>query len=292
VTARLLDGKTLALTVRDEVAAGVAALTPRLGRPPGLDVVLVGDDPASQVYVRNKQRAAEAAGFRSSLHRLPADATERDVLAVIDRLNEDPAVDGILAQLPLPRPIREDRVIERIDPLKDVDGLHPENAGLLAIGRPRFAPCTPLGVMRLLSANAVVTNGAHAVVLSRSNLVGKPMALLLLQKSDDANATVTVVHTGTVGPEAIARQADILIVAIGRPEVVGASWVKPGATVIDVGTHRREDGSLCGDVRFDEVATLAGAITPVPGGVGPMTVAMLLENTLKSARLRADTYSS
>ncbi len=208
------------------------------------------------------------------------------LLDKVDALNADPSVDGILVQLPLPRQIDERKVIERVDPTKDVDGFHPVNAGLLAIGQPRFAPCTPLGIQTLLIRHEIPTRGAHAVILGRSNIVGKPMALLLLQKGAGADATVTICHTGTKDPAAIACQADILIVAMGRPETVGPDWIKPGAIVIDVGIHRRDDGSLCGDVQQQAVAEVASWITPVPGGVGPMTIAMLLRNTLESARGR------
>lgn len=284
--ARLLAGKALAKTLRAEVGAGVAELRERLGRPPGLSVVLVGDDPASAVYVKNKHAACEAAGMRSEVLRMPADVSESGLLETIDRLNADATVDGILVQLPLPKHIDETKVVERVDPAKDVDGFHPVNAGLLAAGRPRFVPCTPLGIQRLLIASSVPTRGTHAVVLGRSNIVGKPMALLLLQKGPGGDATVTVCHTGTPDPAAIARQADILIVAMGQPERVGREWIKPGAVVVDVGIHRRADGSLCGDVKADEVAEVASALTPVPGGVGPLTVAMLLSNTLDAARRR------
>jgi methylenetetrahydrofolate dehydrogenase (NADP+)/methenyltetrahydrofolate cyclohydrolase len=284
--ARLLDGKALAKTIRAEVAAGAAELRGRLGRPPGLSVVLVGDNPASAVYVKNKHAACEAAGMRSEILRLPADVAEAYLLDTIDRLNADAAVDGILVQLPLPKHIDETRVVERVDPAKDVDGFHPENAGLLSAGRPRFVPCTPLGIRRLLIEAHVPTRGTHAVILGRSNIVGKPMALLLLQKGPGGDATVTVCHTGTPEPAAIARQADILIVAMGQPERVGRDWIKPGAVVVDVGIHRRPDGTLCGDVKAEEAAEVASALTPVPGGVGPLTVAMLLSNTLEAARRR------
>lgn len=284
--ARLLDGKALARTIRAEVAAEVPLVAAKLGRPPGLSVVLVGEDPASAVYVRNKQTACQAAGLRGEVVRLPAETSEARLLDTVDRLNADPAVDGILVQLPLPKGIAETRVVERVDPAKDVDGFHPENAGLLAAGRPRFVPCTPLGIRRLLIDAGIPTRGAHAVVLGRSNIVGKPMALLLLQKGPGGDATVTVCHTATSDPAAIARRADILIVAMGQPEHVGGDWIKPGAVVIDVGIHRRADGTLCGDVNAAEAAEVASLLTPVPGGVGPLTVAMLLSNTLDAARRR------
>ncbi|WP_165219419.1 bifunctional methylenetetrahydrofolate dehydrogenase/methenyltetrahydrofolate cyclohydrolase FolD [Aquisphaera insulae] len=284
-TAALINGKALADRVRQEVARDVARLRERTGVVPGLAVVLVGDDPASQVYVKNKQNASTAAGMTGETVRLPASASRGELFDVIDRFNADPSIHGILVQLPLPRGFDERSVIERIDPLKDVDGLHPTNAGLLAQGNPRFVPCTPLGVRELLIEARIATRGARAVVLGRSQLVGKPMALLLLQKGEGGDATVTVCHTGTRDAAAIAREAEILIVAMGRPECVTADWIKPGAVVIDVGIHRRTDGSLCGDVDFSGVSRVASKITPVPGGVGPMTVAMLLRNTLQAASL-------
>jgi methylenetetrahydrofolate dehydrogenase (NADP+)/methenyltetrahydrofolate cyclohydrolase len=286
VAARILDGKAIAEALRAETAAEVADWSARTERRPGLAVVLVGEDPASQVYVRNKRTACRAAGIAATLHQLPAETREAVLIDLVDGLNADPGVHGILVQLPLPRQIREDRVIEQIDPRKDVDGFHPENAGRLAIGRPRFVPCTPLGIGELLKRAGIATTGAHAVVIGRSNVVGKPMALLLMRKGEGGDATVTVAHTATRDPATLARQADILVVAAGRPEMVRGSWIKPGATVIDVGIHRRPEGGLCGDVHFAEAAEVAGAITPVPGGVGPLTVAMLLRNTLLAARLQ------
>ncbi|MBX6312522.1 MAG: bifunctional methylenetetrahydrofolate dehydrogenase/methenyltetrahydrofolate cyclohydrolase FolD [Isosphaeraceae bacterium] len=287
MAARILDGKALAETIRGEIAEQVAQFKAQTGITPGLAVVLVGENPASQVYVRGKQSASKAVGMSGAVHRLPADVSESALLDLVEALNADPAVHGILVQLPLPKQIDEGRVIERIDPRKDVDGFHPENAGLLAIGRPRFVPCTPLGIQRMLIDAGIETKGAHAVILGRSNIVGKPMALLLLQKGRGGDATVTVCHTGTRDAAAVARQADILIAAIGRAEQVRASWVKPGAVVVDVGIHKRDDGSICGDVHFPEVAEVASWISPVPGGVGRMTVAMLLHNTLQAARLAA-----
>lgn len=292
LTAAILDGKALAERVRRRVAAEVAEFRAATGVVPGLSVVLVGEDPASQVYVRNKQKAASAAGMRDDLIRRPAEISQDDLLATIDRLNADPNVHGILVQLPLPRHIDSRLVIERIDPLKDVDGFHPTNFGLLAQGNPRFVPCTPLGIMELLKEAEVETRGARVVVLGRSNVVGKPVALLLLQKSEGADATVTVCHTGTKDPAAIAREADVLIAAMGRPELVNADWIKPGAVVIDVGIHRKDDGKLCGDVDFASASEVASRITPVPGGVGPMTVAMLLSNTLLAARLAVEARES
>ncbi len=285
LAAKLIDGKQHADAVRREVAEEVAHLKSATGIVPGLAAVLVGENPASEVYVKNKRQACKAAGIVDRLVRLPADASESALLDVVDELNADPAIHGILVQLPLPKGIDEEAVLDRIDPLKDVDGFHPENVGLLTTGRPRFVPCTPLGVVELLRREEIETRGMRAVVLGRSNIVGKPMALLLMQKGPQADATVTVCHTATKEPELLAKEADLLIVAMGRPEQVNASWVKPGAVVIDVGIHRREDGSLCGDVHFPSVSETAGWITPVPGGVGRMTVAMLLKNTLDAARL-------
>lgn len=285
MAARILDGKALAQQVRSQVTAEVAQLQAETGMIPGLTVVLVGGNPASQVYVRNKQNACKAAGMNGTLERLPIEVSQAELVAVIDRLNADPTVHGILVQLPLPPQIDERLILERIDPRKDVDGFHPENVGLLTIGSPRFVPCTPLGIRELLIESGVTTRGAHAVVLGRSNIVGKPMALLLLRKGKGGDATVTVCHTGSRDIPSITRQADILIAAVGRPEQVQADWIKPGAVVIDVGIHKREDGSLCGDVHYPSVSEVASAITPVPGGVGPMTVAMLLRNTLHAARL-------
>jgi methylenetetrahydrofolate dehydrogenase (NADP+)/methenyltetrahydrofolate cyclohydrolase len=285
VPALILDGKALAGRLRQRLAIEVAEFRQATGVVPGLTVVLVGADPASQVYVRNKRNACEAAGMRGEVLRLPAETNQAELLATIDRLNADQDVHGILVQLPLPRGIDEHTVVERVDPLKDVDGLHPVNAGLLAQGVPRFVPCTPLGIRELLLDAGIDTRGAQAVVLGRSQLVGKPMALLLLQKGERGDATVTVCHTGTKDPAAVSRLADILIVAMGRPEQVTANWVKQGAVVIDVGTHKRDDGSLCGDVEYSSVSQVASRITPVPGGVGPLTVAMLLRNTLLAARL-------
>lgn len=286
MTAKILDGKALALKIREQIATEVPALTSRLGRPPGLAVVLVGSDPASHVYVRSKQKACKAAGMEGFGHILPEETSEAELLGLVDRLNTDAKVDGILIQLPLPKHIDTMRVLAAVAPEKDVDGFHPVNMGLLAIGMPRFAPCTPLGIQRMLLDAEVPVAGAHAVVLGRSNIVGKPMALLLMQKGAGGDATVTVCHTRTRDARAFAREADILVVAMGQPEVVGPDWIKPGAAVVDVGIHRRDDGTLCGDVQGPAVSEVAGWITPVPGGVGPMTIAMLMENTLKSARIR------
>jgi len=277
--ARILDGKALAETIRAEVGSKVARHKDASGRVPGLAVVLVGDNPASRVYVRNKRKACEAAGMRGTLIRLAADVSEAELLATVDGLNADPDVHGILVQLPLPPQVDDREVIERIDPRKDVDGFHPENAGLLAIGRPRFVPCTPLGIRELLIASGVETRGSHAVILGRSQIVGKSMALLLLRKGAGGDATVTVCHAATRDVESHTRRADILIAAVGRAEWVRGHAIKPGAVVIDVGINRDGEGRLCGDVAFAEAAEVAGWITPVPGGVGPMTVALLLRNT-------------
>lgn len=285
MSARILDGKSLAQTVREGVGREVARLTGETGRVPGLAVILVGENAASKVYVRNKRNACRAAGMIGSVINLPTDTTEATLLARIDSLNQDPDVHGILVQLPLPPQIDERRVIEQVHPLKDVDGFHPENAGLLSIGIPRFVPCTPLGVQEMLRATGMETRGARAVVLGRSNIVGKPMALLLIGRGPGADATVTLCHTGTRDVAEEARRADILIAAVGKPELVRGDWVKPGAVVIDVGIHQRPDGSLCGDVAFEEASRVASWITPVPGGVGPMTIAMLLRNTLHAFKL-------
>ena len=273
--ARIIDGKAIAATLRGEVRARVAALSFQ----PGLVVVLVGADPASTVYVRNKDRAAQDAGLRAETIRLPADTGQAELLAVIDRLNRDPNVDGILVQLPLPAGLIPRAVIEAIDPAKDVDGFHPLNIGRLHDGLDVLAPCTPTGVMRLLAAAEIPVRGARAVVLGRSSIVGKPMAALLLA----ADATVTMVHSRTRDIAAECRRADILVAAVGQPEMVRGAWIAPGATIIDVGINRLTDGRLVGDCAYAECLEVAGAITPVPGGVGPMTIACLLENTVTAA---------
>jgi methylenetetrahydrofolate dehydrogenase (NADP+)/methenyltetrahydrofolate cyclohydrolase len=278
MTARIIDGKAIAASVRAQLAGRVAAL----GFRPGLAVVLVGDDPASAVYVRNKDRAASAAGIAAQTIRLPAETTEAELLACVAGLNADPAVDGILVQMPLPPHIRPEMVVASVDPAKDVDGFHPLNVGRLADGKPFLVPCTPLGVMRLLAEAGVPVSGARALVLGRSAIVGRPMAALLLA----ADATVTIAHSRTRDPAEECRRADILIAAVGRPRMVRGDWVAAGATVIDVGINRLPDGKLVGDVAFDECLPHAAAITPVPGGVGPMTIACLLENTVKAAIAR------
>jgi methylenetetrahydrofolate dehydrogenase (NADP+)/methenyltetrahydrofolate cyclohydrolase len=280
---KILDGKAVAQALRSRVAEGVGALAREAGVTPGLAVVLVGDDPASAVYVRNKDRACREAGMESTTHRLPAATSEADLLALVARLNADPAVHGILVQLPLPPHLREARVLEAIDPAKDVDGFHPENVGLLAIGRPRFVPATPRGVLALLEAAGVDPAGKRAAVVGRSNIVGKPTALLLLHR----HATVTVCHSRTGDLPGVLREADIVVAAIGKPEAIRGDWLRPGAAVIDVGVNRLPDGRLVGDVAFEEAAARAAVITPVPGGVGPMTIAMLLDNTLAAARAAA-----
>lgn len=283
--AQVLDGKALAAKVRADVSAEVARLKSETGVTPGLTVVLVGENPASQVYVRNKENACKAAGMSGSVLRFPADVGQAALIDAVESLNADPKVHGILVQLPLPRGIDERAVLERIDPRKDVDGFHTDNVGRLAIGTPRFVPCTPLGVRELLLSAGVETRGARAAVLGRSQTVGKPMALLLMQKGPGGDATVTVGHTATRDVAEVCREADILIAAVGQPGYVRGGWIKPGAVVVDVGIHKRADGTLCGDVCYDEARDVASWLTPVPGGVGPMTVAMLLRNTLLAARL-------
>jgi methylenetetrahydrofolate dehydrogenase (NADP+)/methenyltetrahydrofolate cyclohydrolase len=276
--ARIIDGKAIAAEVRERVAAEVRLFASDRWRTPGLATILIGDDPASAVYVAAKRKACAEAGIQSVHHHLPADVARGHVLELIDRLNEGVAVSGILCQLPMPNHLDADELTNRIDPAKDVDGLTIANAGRLAFGLPGLRPCTPAGVMLLLEAVGTELDGAHAVVIGRSNLFGKPMAQLLLA----ANATVTTCHSRTKDLPEASRQADVVVVAVGRPELVRAHWVKPGAVVIDVGINRTDRG-LVGDVAFEEVAAVASAITPVPGGVGPMTIACLLQNTLETA---------
>ena len=282
MTAQLIDGKALAQQVRDEVATRVTALKAR-GIQPALAVILVGDDPASQVYVKHKVADCESVGMRSILDRLPADTSEAALLARIRELNADASVHGILVQLPVPRHIDSNKVIATISPAKDVDCFHVASVGALVAGLPGFKPCTPHGCMRMLQAAGVDPRGKHAVVVGRSNIVGKPMAMLLLQ----AHATVTICHSATPDLAAVTRQADILVAAVGKRNMITADMVKPGAVVIDVGMNQNEHGKLCGDVDFAGVKEVAGWITPVPGGVGPMTRAMLLVNTLESAQASA-----
>jgi methylenetetrahydrofolate dehydrogenase (NADP+)/methenyltetrahydrofolate cyclohydrolase len=282
VSAKVIDGKAVAAEVRERVRSEVAEYADAHdGRTPGLATVLVGDDPASEIYVRNKHKACEEAGMRSLHHGLPAETSEAQLLELIERLSEDPEVDGILVQLPLPEQIDPDAVLATLDPRKDVDGLTPTNAGLLASGAPGLVPCTPAGVMELLRHEGVELEGAEAVVVGRSNLVGRPVASLLL----GANATVTTCHSRTRDLAAVCARGEVLVAAVGSPRLIGADAVKPGATVIDVGMNRTDDG-LAGDVDFEAVKEVAAAITPVPGGVGPMTIAMLLVNTLAAARSR------
>jgi methylenetetrahydrofolate dehydrogenase (NADP+) / methenyltetrahydrofolate cyclohydrolase len=282
MAARIIDGKALAARVREQVATEVEAFVAEHGRPPGLATILVGDDPASAVYVGGKQKASAEAGIRGFDHRLGADTPEEDVVALIERLNADDDVNGILCQLPVPAHMDGVKLTGLVDPGKDVDGLTAISAGLLALGREGLRSCTPEGVMLLLEEAGAKLEGAEAVVIGRSNLFGKPMAQLLLQ----ANATVTVCHSRTRDLPGVCRRADVLIAAVGQPRMVRRDWIKPGAVVIDVGMNRLEDG-LAGDVDFDEAVEVASAITPVPGGVGPMTIACLLRNTLKAARIAA-----
>jgi methylenetetrahydrofolate dehydrogenase (NADP+)/methenyltetrahydrofolate cyclohydrolase len=281
MAARIIDGKAIAAAVRSRVAEEVRAFEAERGRTPLLTTVIVGDDPASQVYVDGKHRACEEVGIRSNHHGLPTETTEAELLSLVEELNRDADVDGILVQLPVPEQIDPDRIVAAIDPGKDVDGLSPVNAGLLAHGMPGLLPCTPAGVMELLDHEGVALEGAEAVVVGRSKLVGVPVARLLLA----ANATVTSCHSRTRDLPAVCRRADVLIAAVGVPGLLGAEAVKPGATVIDVGVNRTDDG-LRGDMDFEAASEVAGAITPVPGGVGPMTIAMLLVNTLAAARAR------
>src|SRR5215469_12179505 len=282
MTARIIDGKARAERLTAEVRKKVAARVASGKSVPGLAVVLVGENAASQVYVRNKRKTTDAAGMLSVAHDLPATTSQVELLALIDHLDTDPAVHGILVQLPLPKHIDADRVTERIDPLKDVDGLHPINMGRLVLKRPLLRPCTPAGCMILLRDTGEDLVSKHAVVIGQSNIVGRPMALELLM----ARCTVTVCHSATRDLPAIARGADILVAAVGKPAFVHGDWVKPGAIVIDVGVNRKADGKLCGDVDFAAAKESAGWITPVPGGVGPMTIAMLLANTLRAAELQ------
>jgi methylenetetrahydrofolate dehydrogenase (NADP+)/methenyltetrahydrofolate cyclohydrolase len=293
MTAQILDGKKLAEVVRAEVKAGVEAFRAKHGRVPGLDVVLVGADPASQIYTRNKEKASNEVGMRGKLHTLPETTSEGDLLALLAQLNADPNIDGILVQLPLPKQINEQKVLDTVLPEKDVDGFHPINVGYLSVGRKGLVPCTPVGCMRLIASAGVDLKGARAVVVGRSNIVGKPIAQLLLAE----HATVTIAHSRTKDLPAVCREADVLVAAVGKPEMIRGDWIKPGAVVIDVGINRVEvpgqttpEGKpktrVVGDVAFEEAKERAGAITPVPGGVGPMTIACLLQNTLRAAELR------
>lgn len=278
--AKIIDGKSIAKTIRGEIAVEVAAMKAEQGIVPGLAVIIVGEDPASKVYVRNKHRACEEVGFASFGYELPADTTEQELLALVEKLNRDDAVHGILVQLPLPKHLDEEKILLAIDPKKDVDAFHPYNVGKIMIGNYDFLPCTPAGVMELLRRSRIEISGKECVIVGRSNIVGKPQAMLLLQ----ANGTVTICHSRTKDLREVCRRADILIAAIGKPEFFDASFVKEGAVVIDVGINRRADGTLCGDVNFEAVEPIASYITPVPGGVGPMTIAMLMQNTLTAAK--------
>jgi methylenetetrahydrofolate dehydrogenase (NADP+) / methenyltetrahydrofolate cyclohydrolase len=286
--AHLLDGKQLAAAMQAEIARGATAFAQAQGYWPGLAAVLVGENPASQVYVRNKRKACEKAGIDSWLHELPGTTSEDELLKLVEQLNSEPRVHGILVQLPLPPQIQESAIIQAVSPLKDVDGFGPVSLGLLVAGHPRFLSCTPFGIQQLLVRNQITIDGKHVVIVGRSNIVGKPLALILMQKGAGANATVTVCHSRTRDIGALTRQADIVVVAIGQAEFLKADMVKPGAVVVDVGINRLPDGRLAGDVDFAGVSAVASAITPVPGGVGPMTITMLLHNTLQAARLNAE----
>jgi methylenetetrahydrofolate dehydrogenase (NADP+)/methenyltetrahydrofolate cyclohydrolase len=283
MAAILLDGKALAQQIQGELSEQVVDFIQNNGATPCLAAVLVGDDPASSVYVRNKRKACERVGIEGRLHQLPAATTTDELLALLARLNKDAAVHGILVQLPLPQQIDTPRILRAVNPLKDVDAFHPENVGLLMQGRPRFRPCTPHGIQQLLARNGIETAGRHAVIVGRSDIVGKPLAALLLARGPGGDATVTVCHSRTRDLSAVTRTADILVAAVGQPSLIRAGMVRPGATVIDVGMNRTDQG-LVGDVEFAEVNEVAGYLTPVPGGVGPLTVAMLLVNTLSAAQ--------
>ncbi|MGC4096729.1 MAG: bifunctional methylenetetrahydrofolate dehydrogenase/methenyltetrahydrofolate cyclohydrolase FolD [Nitrospira sp.] len=280
MAARLIDGKALAQQVRDRLAKESQELFAKTSMKPGLATILVGDDPASHVYVRNKQKACELAGIYVDDHKLPASTTQAELLALIDKKNADPKIHGILVQLPLPKHIDSKVILEAVSPLKDADGFHPYNFGRLVEGHPVFEACTPKGVIKMIESSGVTIEGKRAVVVGRSNIVGKPLALMLLQR----NATVTICHSKTKDLPAVCREADLLLVAIGKAKFVTADMVREGAVVIDVGTNKTSEGKLCGDVDFEAVSQKAGWISPVPGGVGPMTIAMLLENTVESAK--------
>jgi methylenetetrahydrofolate dehydrogenase (NADP+) / methenyltetrahydrofolate cyclohydrolase len=284
--AKLLDGNALARQIRAELAVAVAEFVKQHGKTPKLAAVLVGDDPASAVYVRNKRRDCKEVGVTSELHQLPASTTQAELLALIARLNADPTVSGILVQLPVPKQIDSQMVLEAVSPDKDVDAFHPENVGRIVQGQPRFLPCTPAGVQQLLIRNGIAVAGKHVVIVGRSDIVGKPLANMLIQRGPGADATVTVCHSRTANLPAITRLADILIVAIGKPKFVTADMIRPGAVVVDVGINRTDEG-LVGDVDFAGAAEVASHITPVPGGVGPLTRVMLLVNTLTAARQSA-----
>ncbi len=279
--ATLIDGKKISKEIKDELKVKVEEYKAQ-GVEIALAVIQVGNDPASSVYVGNKKKACEYIGIRSEAYEIPEETTEEELLELIDKLNKDEKIYGILVQLPLPKHINEDRVIKAIDPKKDVDGFHPQSVGALSIGQPGFVSCTPAGVIQLLKRTGIDIDGKECVVVGRSNIVGKPMSLLLLRE----NGTVTVCHSHTKDLREVTKRADVLVVAIGKPKMIDASYVKEGAAVIDVGIHRMENGKLCGDVDFDSVEPIAGAITPVPGGVGPMTIAMLMNNCVEAVALR------
>ena len=283
MSAKIIDGNKLSEAMRVEITQQVEQLRAESGVTPGLAAVLVGDDPASQIYVRNKRRACEKAGIHSTLHNLDATTSQTNLLELVARLNEDLSVHGILVQLPLPKQIDEEAIVDAVDPEKDIDGFGPENLGLLAAGRPRFLPCTPAGVQQMLIRSGIQVEGSHVVIVGRSSIVGKPLSLILMQKAAGANATVTVCHSRTRDIAAVTRQADIVVVAIGQARFLKADMIRSGTVVIDVGINRVA-GSLVGDVDFDPVSQVAAAISPVPGGVGPMTITMLLQNTLQAAR--------
>ena len=293
MAAKIIDGVAIAAQIRTEIASGIEELKNETGIVPGLAVVLVGDNPASKSYVRNKNKAAHEIGIHSEQHTLPASTSEKELLDLVQKLNQDPRIHGILVQLPLPSHIDEQKVIDAIALAKDVDGFHPVSLGRIMTGQPGFRPCTPFGVQKMLAYSGIRVEGSHVVVVGRSNIVGKPIANMLMQKEKDADATVTVCHSRTRDLASLTRQADILIAAIGRPEFITADMVKEGAVVIDVGINRIEDPAhpkgqrMVGDVKFDEVSKKAAAISPVPGGVGPMTITMLLYNTLQAAKAAA-----
>ncbi len=290
MAAQVIDGNKIAAQIRGELEKEIRALKEKHGISPGLAVILVGENPASQQYVKNKNKAAHEIGIYSEQHNLPKDTPEAELLALVAKLNAEPKIHGILVQLPLPKHIDEKKVLLLIDPEKDVDGFHPMNLGRMMVGDPAYLPCTPHGVVKMLAYSGVKTSGRHVVVVGRSNIVGKPVANMLVQKAEGADATVTICHSRTRDLPSVTRQADILIAAIGQPEFVTAEMVKPGAVVIDVGVNRVDDPASpkgfrwVGDVRYEEVAAKASAISPVPGGVGPMTITMLLYNTVESAR--------
>jgi len=294
VDAIVIDGKKISQEIREELKSEVEKLGKK-GLKPGLGVILVGENPASQIYVRNKERACEKIGIHTLTERLSSDISEEELLARIERWNDDPSIHGILVQLPLPDHIEERHIIERVSPEKDVDGFHPYTVGQMMLGTPRFLPCTPAGIQELLLRHGARPEGRHVVIVGRSNIVGKPLCNMLLQKAEGANATVTICHTGTPDISRFTKLADILVVAAGRPEVVNGSMVKKGAVVIDVGVNRVDDPTrekgyrIVGDVHFESARQVASAITPVPGGVGPMTIAMLLRNTVKACKIQSRT---